>query len=254
MHTGKTLAWMEERMEAQGALYLVLLDPDRLEPRENARLAELAVSAGADAILVGGSLSLKGLCDATVRTIKESVGVPVIIFPGDTGFVTAAADAVLFLSLVSGRNPQFLIGEHVLAAPMLREAGVEAIPTAYMLVESGATTSVEFMSSTKPLPRNKPDIAMAHALAAQYLGMRLAFLDAGSGAPLHVPEEMVRRVSAYVELPLMVGGGIREPSQAGSLVSAGARVIITGDIVERTGDAGLLKAFAEAVHGAPRFG
>lgn len=246
--TGKTLAWLEGEIDARGALYLVLLDPDRFGPSENARLAVLAVDAGADALLVGGSLSLKGSCDGTVRAIKGAVDVPVIIFPGDVGFVTEEADAILFLSLVSGRNPQFLIGEHVRAAPVLREAGLEPIPTAYMLVEGGATTSVEFMSSTKPLPRDKPDIAMAHALAAQYLGMRLAFFDAGSGAVQHVPEELVRAVSGYIDLPVMVGGGIREPSAAGRLVEAGASVIITGDVVEKTGDAGLLRAFAEAVH------
>ncbi len=250
--TGRTLAWLEGEIRARGALYLVLLDPDRFEASENARLAALAVDAGADALLVGGSLSLKGSCDDTVRAIKGTVDVPVIIFPGDIGFVSREADAVLFLSLVSGRNPQFLIGEHVRAAPVLKEAGLEPIPTAYMLVEGGATTSVEFMSSTKPLPRNKPDIAMAHALAAQYLGMRLAFFDAGSGAAQHVPEEMVRAVSRYVDLPVMVGGGIREPSAAARLVEAGASVIITGDVVEKTGDAGLLRAFAEVVHGTER--
>ena len=117
--TGRTLAWLESEIGARGALYLVLLDPDRFEPSENARLAELAVSAGADALLVGGSLSLKGRCDATVREIKSVVDVPVVIFPGDVGFVSESADAVLFLSLVSGRNPQFLIGEHVVAAPLL---------------------------------------------------------------------------------------------------------------------------------------
>jgi len=246
--TGKTLAWMEDEIRARGALYLVLLDPDRFEPLENARLAELAMSAGADALLVGGSLSLKGRCDETVREIKSAVDVPVIVFPGDVGFVTEEADAILFLSLVSGRNPQFLIGEHVRAAPILKETGLEAIPTAYMLVDGGTTTSVEFMSSTKPIPADKPDIAMAHALAAQYLGMRLAFFDAGSGAANHVPEELVRRVSGYIDVPVMVGGGIRKPSEAGGLVDAGAGVIITGDVVEKTGDPGLLQAFAEAVH------
>ena len=180
--TGRTLAWLEREIDARGALYLVLLDPDRFEPLETARLAGIAVEAGADALLVGGSLSLKARCDATVRAIKAAVDVPVIIFPGDVGFVTGAADAILFLSLVSGRNPQLLIGEHVRAAPVLKEIGLEPIPTAYMLVEGGATTSVEFMSSTRPIPRDKPDIAMAHALAAQYLGMKLAFFDAGSGA------------------------------------------------------------------------
>ncbi len=212
-------------------------------------MAELAVAAGADALLLGGSLSLKGRCDDTVRAIKGAVDVPVIIFPGGVGFVSQAADAILFLSLVSGRNPQFLIGEHVRAAPVLKEAGLEPIPTAYMLVEGGTTTSVEFMSSTRPIPRDKPDIAMAHALAAQYLGMRLAFFDAGSGAGEHVPAEMVRAVSGYIDLPIMVGGGIREPEAAARLVEAGASVVITGDVVEKTGDPGLVKAIAMAVHG-----
>ena len=246
---GRTLAWLESGIGVLGALYLVLLDPDRFEPAENVRLAELAVGAGADALLLGGSLSLKGRCDETVRAIKGAVDVPVIIFPGDVGFVSEAADAILFLSLVSGRNPQFLIGEHVRAAPVLKKMGLEAIPTAYMLVDGGVTTSVEFMSSTRPIPRDKPDIAMAHALAAQYLGLRLAFFDAGSGAAEHVPEELVRAVSGYVDLPIMVGGGIREPEVAGRLVEAGAGVIITGDVVEKTGDAGLVKAIAAAVHG-----
>ena len=247
--TGKTLAWMKGRLQEQRALYFVLLDPDRFEPDENAGLARQAVGGGADAIFVGGSLSLAGRCDETVRAIKDAIDAPVIIFPCDTGFVSPAADAILFLSLVSGRNPQYLIGEHVKAAPILKESGLEPIPTAYMLVDGGATTSVEFMSGTRPIPRDKPDIAMAHALAAQYLGMSLAFFDAGSGAQRPVPEDLVRRVASYVELPVMVGGGIREPETARGLVDAGASAIVTGDVIEKTKDEGLLRAFADAVHG-----
>lgn len=248
-NTGRTVY---ERLvggiKEKGALYLVLLDPDRLAPERNAELARLSAEAGADAILVGGSLSLRPSLGESVQAVRRSVDVPVIIFPGNSGFIAAGADAILFLALVSGRNPEFLIGEHVKAAPVLREMGVEPIATAYMLVESGAMTSVEFMSATRPMPRNKPDIAMAHALAAQYLGMRIAFFDAGSGAEQHVPEEIVREVSAYIDIPVMVGGGIREPDAAGRLVDAGAKLLVTGDIIEKTGDAGLLKAFAHAVH------
>jgi phosphoglycerol geranylgeranyltransferase len=236
-------------VDERGAAYLVLLDPDGLVPEENVALAERAAAAGVDALLVGGSLSLRGLCHETVVAVRNATDLPVIIFPGDAGFVTPAADAVLFLSLVSGRNPQYLIGEQVRAAPVIRESGVEPISVAYMLVESGATTSVEFMSSTKPLPRDKPDIAMAHALAAQYMGMKIAFFDAGSGAPVHVPTALVRRVSAYVDIPVMVGGGIRRPEQAAELVAAGADIIVTGDVLEKEGG-GLLAAFADAVHGS----
>lgn len=242
------LAGLLREIDRRGALYLVLLDPDGPGPDENARLAEAAASAGADAILVGGSLSLRARTADTIRAVKTAVDVPVIIFPGSIGFVAPGADAVLFLSLVSGRNPELLIGEHVKAAPLVRELGIEPIPTAYMLVESGATTSVEFMSGTRPLPRNKPDIAMAHALAAQYLGMRIAFLDAGSGADRPVPAEMVSAVSRFVSIPVMVGGGIRTPETARDLVRAGAKLVVTGDVIERGGDAGLLAAFADAVH------
>jgi phosphoglycerol geranylgeranyltransferase len=237
-------------VERRRAAYLVLLDPDRLSPAENGRLAGLAADGGVDALLVGGSLSLKGRCSETISAVKKAVDVPVVIFPGSKAFVAPEADAILFLSLVSGRNPRFLIGEHVEAAPMLKAMGLEAIPTAYMLVEGGRTTSVEFMSATRAMPRDKPDIAMAHALAAQYLGMKIAFFDAGSGAQSPVPEEMVAAVSEYIDIPVMTGGGIRTPEAAGRLVEAGARLVVTGDIIERTGDAGLLRAFAQAVHGA----
>jgi phosphoglycerol geranylgeranyltransferase len=239
-------------IERKGAAYLVLLDPDRLPVDENAALAAAAADAGADVILVGGSLLLTSRCDDTVGAIKESAGIPVVIFPGNAGFVAARADAVLFLSLVSGRNPQFLIGEHVRAAPLMREIGLEPIPTAYMLVDGGRTTSVEFVSDTRPLPRDKPDIAMAHALAAQYLGMRLAFLDAGSGADLTVPIDMISAVSGYVDIPVMVGGGITMPDEAAALVEAGARLIVTGDVIEKSGDPALLAAFADAVHSSHR--
>ena len=192
---GPVLCSITGAIEKKGALYLVLLDPDRLGPDENVRLAVLAAKAGADVLLVGGSLSLTRRSSETIAAIKRQVDLPVVIFPGNAGFVAPEADAVLFLSLVSGRNPQFLIGEHVIGAPLLKQSGLEPIPTAYMLVEGGRTTSVEFMSATRPLPRNKPDIAMAHALAGQYLGMRIAFFDAGSGADQPVPAEIVSAVA-----------------------------------------------------------
>lgn len=247
------MAGLFERIAAVNdgaAAYAVLLDPDAKSPSESASVAALAEDAGADVLLVGGSLSLSGRCGETVAAVKEATSLPVVIFPGNSGFVAEGADAILFLSLVSGRNPQFLIGEHVLAAPALKRMGLEIVPTAYMLVEGGTTTSVEFMSGTRPLPRDKPDIAMAHALAAQYLGMRLVFLDAGSGAQEHVPEDMVTAVAGYVELPVMVGGGIRDPETAGRLVRAGATLIVTGEVIERSGDALLLRDFARAVHGS----
>ncbi len=244
----RVFAYLLETIAKKGAAYAVLLDPDGAPASDNARLAGWAAEAGADVILVGGSLALAGRTRETVGAIKSLTELPVVIFPGDAGFVVEGADAILFLSLVSGRNPQYLIGEHVRAAPLLKQIGLEAIPTAYMLVEGGRTTSVEFISGTKPLPRDKPDIAMAHALAAQYLGMKIAFFDGGSGAEKHVPAGMVSAVAGYVDLPVMVGGGVREPEAARELVEAGAKIVVTGDVIERTGDRGLLREFAEAIH------
>lgn len=246
--SGRILEHVLEAIERRGAAYFVLLDPEGPRIAESVEVARACEEAGVDALLVGGSLQLRDACGRLASALKKATSLPVIVFPGDAGFVTGEADAILFLSLVSGRNPRLLIGEHVRAAPLLKEYGVEAIPTAYMLVESGATTSVEFMSGTRPLPRTKPGIAMAHALAAQYLGMRIAFFDAGSGARQSVPLEIVRAVSSYVDLPVMVGGGIRAPGEARALVRAGARIVVTGDVIERTGDIGLLSEFAGAVH------
>jgi len=231
------------------AAYVVLVDPDRLPPGSVAERIGL-ISRHADFVFVGGSMLAGGGFDETVRRVKTASEAPVVIFPGDATQVSAAADAILFLSLVSGRNADLLIGEHVKAAPAVREAGLEVIPVAYILVESGRTTSVQFMSQTLAVPVDKPEIAMVHGLAGEYLGMKAVFLEAGSGAPSHVPAEMVRAVSEYVSVPVIAGGGIRTPEAAGSLVRAGASLIVTGDVIERRGSEDLLAEFSEAVRGS----
>jgi phosphoglycerol geranylgeranyltransferase len=240
-----TLDYLLEICDRRGAGYLTLLDPDRLPPDELEERAKTCADADADAILVGTSLMLSDHSSVFQR-IKGAVDIPVIIFPGSSGQIVPTADAILFLSLISGRNPELLIGQHVKAAPLLKEYGVEAIPTGYILIESGAFTSVEFMSNTRPIPRAKNDIAMAHALAAQYLGMSLVYLEAGSGALEPVPDEMVGAVVDYVSLPVMVGGGIRDPETARSKVEMGARFVVTGTAVEN--DPGRLRELAKAVH------
>jgi putative glycerol-1-phosphate prenyltransferase len=175
--------------------------------------------------------------------------VPVIIFPGDTNQISAAADAILFLSLISGRNPELLIGQHVKAAPILRAHGLEAIATGYALVDSGQQTTTEYVSNTRPLPRNKPEIAMAHALAAEYLGMQCVYLDAGSGPEKMVPEEMVQAVSDYVSVPIIVGGGIRKPEAAAKRVLLGASFVVVSSVFEEQGwDPELIGEFASAIH------
>jgi phosphoglycerol geranylgeranyltransferase len=240
---------MLEIKETRGAGYVVLLDPDKYSPQELGRQAE-RIGRYADLIFVGGSICVRHDFDEAVRCVKEESRVPVIIFPGDATQVSSHADALLFLSLVSGRNADLLIGEHVKAAPLIQRHDLEVIPVAYMLVESGNATSVQFMSQTLAIPRTKPEIAMAHALAGQYLGMKLAFLEAGSGADKHVPVEMIQAVSKYVSIPLIVGGGIRTPEAANRIARAGASFVVTGDVIEKSGSAEILREFTAAVHTA----
>lgn len=239
-------------LEETGAGYFVLLDPDRMETEALVDLAHRSEEHGVDALLVGSSITLKPSFAESVAAIRERVSLPVIIFPGNAFHVVPGADAVFFLSLLSGRNAQLLVGEQVKAAPLIKSYGLEAIPVGYLLVDSGERTSVEFMSATLPIPRDKPDIAMAHALAAQYFGMRYVFMDGGSGGRMSAPTDMVRAVSGYVEIPLILGGGIRVPDEAGAAVEAGARFIVTGNVLETDGRGTLVRAFADAIHAAGR--
>lgn len=232
--------------------YFVLIDPDKWELAQLAEMAAAASEGGADAILIGGSLILASNFDEMVRVIRSVASVPCIIFPGSVMQISKHADAILFLSLVSGQNPNYLIGEQIKAAPLIQHLGLEAIPTGYMLIESGRVTSAEFMSNTRPIPRDKNDIAKATALAAQYLGMKLVYLEAGSGAQHAVPLEMIRAVSSYVNVPVIVGGGIRTPERAAQCVEAGAWFVVTGNVLEKDGGRSLIREFAEAIHNTAR--
>ena len=211
---------------------LVLVDPDRVEPERLERLADLAPAAGVAAFLAGTSLMCRPGMGARVARLKERSGLRVILFPGDASQVVPEADAVLFLSLISGRNPQYLIGEQVRSAPLLAASGLECLPTGYLLIESGTHTSAQFMSASQPLPRGKADIAAAHALAARALGLRQLYLEAGSGAQLPVPGEMVRAVKDVFPGPLLVGGGLRRPAELSAAARAGADLVVVGSRLE----------------------
>ena len=237
---------MDIRQE-KGAGYFVLLDPDHSTVQKLVSLAELCNAHDVDALLVGGSLLFSNAFDELVKTLKNAVSIPVILFPGSSRQLSRYADGLLFMSLISGRNPTYLIGEQVLSAPIVRNLGIEPIPTGYMLMESGKTTSVEFMSNTKPLPRDKPDIAIAHALAGEYLGMKMIYLEGGSGADCSVPDEIIGAVSEVVTIPLIVGGGIRTPEEARAKVESGASFVVTGNIIEKE-DFSLVGQLAAAVH------
>jgi putative glycerol-1-phosphate prenyltransferase len=226
----------------------VLVDPDKTDPSTLPGFVADAQDAGVDGFLIGGSLALLPRFEECIRAMKVAARVPVIIFPGGIHQVSGEADAILFLSIISGRNPEQLIGQHVLAAPMLRELGLEPISTGYMIISSDAVTSTEYMSYSKPIPREKPEIAAAHALAAEMLGMKLVYLEAGSGAPQSVPPQTIRMVRALVDIPIVVGGGIRTPGTAAEKVAAGASIVIIGNHFEDDGNHSQLRAFAEAVH------
>ncbi|MGA7161427.1 MAG: geranylgeranylglyceryl/heptaprenylglyceryl phosphate synthase [Bacteroidota bacterium] len=232
----------------KGAGYLVLIDPDKIDGNNFIKFIEQATEAGVDGFLVGGSLVLADTFEECIKTIKKHTSVPVVIFPGSVQQISKEADAILYLSLLSGRNAEHIIGSQVTAAPIIKKMNLEAISTAYMLVESGRTTSAEFMSNTKPLPRNKPDIAVAHALAAEYIGFKFLYLEAGSGAEQSVPDEMISAVSHYCSVPLIVGGGIRTAEDARKKVKAGAKFIVTGNVLELNSSKDFIKEFASAIH------
>lgn len=234
--------------DEKGAGFFLLLDPDRVDRGQLIKTTEMAASCGVDAILAGSSFITGADFDDRLADIKRSTELPVILFPGNAGQVSAHVDAILFLSLISGRNPTYLIEEQVKASPKIRTYNLEPIPTGYMLIESGTVTSVQYISGTTPIPRRKNDIAMAHALAARYLGMKLIYLEAGSGTSRPVPTSMVRSVADYGGLPVIVGGGIRRPEQATERVQAGASFVVIGTAMEEDFDFGFLAEMAGAIH------
>ncbi|HNY90768.1 MAG TPA: geranylgeranylglyceryl/heptaprenylglyceryl phosphate synthase [bacterium] len=234
--------------EEKGAGYLVLIDPDKQSMQEAIELARVCSESGVDGLLLGGSLMFTHIFDDLIKGIKTASPLPLIIFPGSTRQLSPYANAILYLSLISGRNAYYIIGDQVLAAPIIKSMNLEAISTAYMLIESGNITSAQFLSDTRPIPREKPDISVAHAMAAELLGMRMIYLEAGSGAHLSVPEEHIAAICRYTSLPVIVGGGIRAPEEAARKVAAGASFIVTGNVIEKNRDRALISAFADSIH------
>ncbi|MBC8526726.1 MAG: geranylgeranylglyceryl/heptaprenylglyceryl phosphate synthase [Candidatus Cloacimonetes bacterium] len=235
-------------IKTKGAGFLCLIDPDKQESEKAVKLARKCAKSDVDAIFVGGSIMLEDNFNSTIKAIKQFVKIPIIIFPGIFNVCASHADAILFMSMVSSRNPQLLIGDQVKAAPLIKKSGIETIPTGYMLIESGALTSVQYMSNSVPIPRDKYDIGIAHALAAQYLGMKLIFMDAGSGAKRSIPLEMIRQVKSNINIPLIIGGGIKTPEEAQEKVKAGADFIVIGNAIENNDDQNLIEALANAIH------
>ncbi len=224
----------------------VLIDPERTDPGAAAAVAQTAEAEGAAALLIGTSYDGGTRTGDVAGAIKRASGLPLLLFPGSASQLVPNVDAVLLLSLVSGRNPQYLIEEHVRAVPFFRRHPVPTISTAYILVDGGRVTAVEAVSQTRPLPADKPEIAVAHAVAGRMIGMQAVYLDAGSGAAVPVAPTVIEAVHCAVQLPLIVGGGMRSASQVAAARRAGADLVVVGTAIEAAG-AGAIRQLVAAL-------
>ncbi|OQP58608.1 geranylgeranylglyceryl/heptaprenylglyceryl phosphate synthase [Niastella populi] len=229
--------------------FAVLIDPDKVTVEKIDELTALAAEARVDYLLVGGSLVVTNRLDEVVQQIKKNCDIPVILFPGSPSQITPYADALLYLSLISGRNAELLIGQHVISAPFVKQSRLEIISTGYMVIDGGAPTTVSYISNAAPVPADKNEIAMCTAMAGEMLGMKLIFMDAGSGAKRPITEAMIEKVAQIIEVPLVIGGGITDPEKAYRNCKAGADVIVIGNAIEK--DASLIREMSAAIHSVP---
>ncbi len=234
---------IEEGVKSRKKKLALLIDPDKF--KSTAALTN-GIEAGVDYILVGGSILTKGSLQRCVETIKKTTDIPLILFPGSPDQIDPHADGILFLSLISGRNPDNLIGKHVLSAPVLKKTNLEIIPTGYMLIDGGSSTSAAYMSNTLPIPHNKSDIAVCTAMAGEMLGLKLIYLDTGSGALKPVSEKMIKEVKKNINIPLIIGGGIKTAETAYDLCVAGADLLVIGTIAEQSPES--ISEIVSAVH------
>jgi putative glycerol-1-phosphate prenyltransferase len=238
-----------DRKRAGKKSFAVLIDPDKVNDQTVAELIELSVSSKVDYFFVGGSLVVSNYLDQCLQLIKKSCSIPTVLFPGSPSQVSKYEDALLYLSLISGRNAELLIGQHVVSAPMVKKSGLEVMSTGYMVVDGGAQTTVSYISNSSPLPSDKSEIAVCTALAGEMLGMKLIYMDAGSGAKNPISETMITKVAQSISVPLIVGGGIVDPEKAYLNCKAGADVIVVGNAIEK--DSSLIREMAAAVHSVP---
>jgi putative glycerol-1-phosphate prenyltransferase len=240
---------IQERKKSGKKAFTVLIDPDKTTPSGLTALLDMAVAAGVDYFFVGGSLLVSDNLDACIQQVKQQCNIPVLLFPGSPSQISKQADALLYLSLISGRNAELLIGQHVISAPFVRASGLEIVSTGYMVIDGGAPTTVSYISNAAPIPSDKADIALCTALAGEMLGHKLIYMDAGSGARRPVSEALITAVSKNIQVPLVVGGGIRDAEKAYRNCKAGADVIVVGNAIEK--NAALIKEISDAVHSVP---
>ena len=224
---------LKDYKEQQKKSFALLIDPDNIDELECIELLNLAESARVDFLFIGGSLITGNNLGRIVEICKSHSQIPVILFPGSSLHIDTEADAILFLSLISGRNPDFLIGQHILAAPILKRSRLEILPTGYMLVDTGKQTTVSFISNTTPIPYDKPDVAACIAMAGEMLGLQIIYMDGGSGAEKPISPQMISAVRKAVDAPLIIGGGINSPEKVQIALKAGADVIVVGNAIEK---------------------
>jgi geranylgeranylglyceryl phosphate synthase family protein len=236
---------LEKKRNGQKS-FAVLLDPDKLDPESCLRIISMGVESKIDYFFIGGSLLTNNNLNSIVKAVKNHSDIPVVLFPGNYLQIDKDADAILLLSLISGRNADYLIGQHVTAAPLLKKSGLEILSTGYMLVDCGKQTTVSYISNTTPIPYDKPSVAACTAMAGEMLGLKLLYLDGGSGAVNPVSPKMISAVRRLTEIPLIVGGGINSSQKAADALSAGADIIVVGNGIEKNPQ--LLTEVSDKVH------
>jgi phosphoglycerol geranylgeranyltransferase len=246
---GPVEKYLLEKIAKEGTIHMTLVDPEKVTPSSAAHIAKEAQACGTAAIMVGGStfFSSSHLDDVT-KALKESVEIPVILFPNNITGISRYADAIWFMSLLNSSDPYFLMGVQVLGAPIIRKFGLEPIPLGYIIVGEGGTASV--VGKAIPIPYNKPELAAAHALTAEYFGMRFVYLEAGSGVGNPVPGAMAKAVKKVTDIPLIVGGGIRTGEQVKKIAKAGADIIVTGNVLEENNGRHKIQELIDNMKGA----
>lgn len=226
--------------------FVVLIDPDKLRLSNIDTIINISLKSKVDYFFIGGSLVVNNMLDQCLSKIREACDIPMILFPGSSLQISYRADAILFMSLISGRNAELLIGKQVQTAPYIKLSPLEYISTGYMLIDGGIPTTVSYISNTQPIPHNKVDIAMATAMAGEMLGHKLIYMDAGSGAQNPISTDMINTVAGGIDIPLIVGGGIKDPQKAFDNVKAGADIVVVGNAIEK--DPSLIVDLSAAVH------
>ena len=234
------------KKEANKKSFALLIDPDKQDSDQLLSIIKKANQTNTDYLFVGGSLLTNDSLDLCLSTMRSNTDIPIVLFPGNAMQVNNKADAILFLSLISGRNAEMLIGKQVITAPILKKSSLEVLSTGYMLIDSGKPTTVSYMSNTTPIPRHKDTVAACTAIAGELLGLKIIFMDGGSGAKHPISKEMISAVRESVEVPIIIGGGINSGKKAIENCQAGADIIVVGNAIEK--DQNLIAEISTAIH------